>query len=242
MEVKINREIRNYTEAMFFGLSLRQFIFSLCAVVVAVGLYFLLKPYLGTETVSWVCILGAAPFAALGFVKYNGMTAEKAIYAWIKSEFLMPIGMLVVLDSILNRITQNRAKGKKTFIFIDEIYLLFQHEYSANFLFTLWKRVRKYGAYASGITQNVDDLLQSHTARTMLANSEFIIMLNQAATDRIELAKLLNISDLQMSYITNVEAGHGLIKVGSSLVPFVNKFPTNTQLYKLMTTKPGEGV
>ena len=155
---------------------------------------------------------------------------------------LMPIGMLVVLDSILNRITQNRAKGKKTFIFIDEIYLLFQHEYSANFLFTLWKRVRKYGAYASGITQNVDDLLQSHTARTMLANSEFIIMLNQAATDRIELAKLLNISDLQMSYITNVEAGHGLIKVGSSLVPFVNKFPTNTQLYKLMTTKPGEGV
>ena len=90
MEVKINREIRNYTEAMFFGLSLRQFIFSLCAVVVAVGLYFLLKPYLGTETVSWVYILGAAPFAALGFVKYNGMTAEKAIYAWIKSEFLMP--------------------------------------------------------------------------------------------------------------------------------------------------------
>lgn len=154
---------------------------------------------------------------------------------------LMPIGMLVVLDSILNRITQNRARGRNTFIFIDEIYLLFQHEYSANFLFTLWKRVRKYGAYASGITQNVDDLLQSHTARTMLANSEFIIMLNQASTDRFELAKLLNISDLQMSYITNVEAGHGLIKVGSSLVPFANKFPKNTKLYKLMTTKPSEG-
>ena len=133
-----------------------------------------------------------------------------------------------------------RDRGKNTFIFIDEIYLLFQHEYSANFLFTLWKRVRKYSAYASGITQNVDDLLQSHTARTMLANSEFIIMLNQASTDRLELAKLLNISDLQMSYITNVEAGHGLIKVGSSLVPFANKFPKNTKLYKLMTTKPGE--
>lgn len=131
---------------------------------------------------------------------------------------------------------------KDTFIFIDEIYLLFQHEYSANFLFTLWKRVRKYGAYATGITQNVDDLLQSHTARTMLANSEFIVMLNQASTDRVELAKLLNISDLQMSYITNVEAGHGLIKVGSSLVPFANKFPRNTKLYKLMTTKPGEGI
>ena len=153
---------------------------------------------------------------------------------------LQPIGMLVVLDSILNRITQNRAKGRNTFIFIDEIYLLFQHEYSANFLFTLWKRVRKYGAYCTGITQNVDDLLQSHTARTMLANSEFIIMLNQASTDRLELAKLLNISDLQMSYITNVGAGQGLLKVGSSLVPFVNKFPRNTELYKLMTTKFGE--
>ena len=90
MEVKINREIRNYTESMFFGLSLRQFIFSVLACGVAIGLYFLLRPYVGTETVSWVCILGAAPFAALGFVKYNGMTAEKAIYAWIKSGFLMP--------------------------------------------------------------------------------------------------------------------------------------------------------
>ena len=90
MEVKINREIRNYTESMFFGLSLRQFIFSACACVVAVGIYFLLKPYVGTETVSWMCILGVAPFAALGFIKYNGMTAEKFIYAWIKSEFLMP--------------------------------------------------------------------------------------------------------------------------------------------------------
>ncbi|MED4599726.1 ATP-binding protein [Paenibacillus validus] len=154
---------------------------------------------------------------------------------------LLPIGMLVVLDSILNRITQNRAKGKNTFIIIDEIYLLFQHEYSANFLFTLWKRVRKYGAFCTGITQNVDDLLQSHTARTMLANSEFIVMLNQASTDRMELAELLNISDLQLSYITNVDAGNGLMKVGSSLVPFTDKFPRNTKLYRLMTTKPGEG-
>jgi type IV secretory pathway VirB4 component len=148
--------------------------------------------------------------------------------------------MLVLLDNILNRITANRAEGRDTFIFIDEIYLLFQHEYSANFLFTLWKRVRKYRAFCTGITQNVDDMLQSHTARTMLANSEFIVMLNQASTDRIELAKLLNISDLQMNYITNVDAGNGLIKVGSSLVPFADKFPTNTRLYKLMSTKPGE--
>lgn len=90
MEVKINREIRDYTESMFFGLSLRQFVFSLAAVLVAVGLYFILKPYLGMETVSWVCVLGAAPFAALGFIKYNGMTAERFISAWLRSEFLVP--------------------------------------------------------------------------------------------------------------------------------------------------------
>ncbi|MDG0810334.1 hypothetical protein [Cohnella rhizosphaerae] len=86
----------------------------------------------------------------------------------------------------------------------------------------------------------MDDLLQSHTARTMLANSEFIVMLNQSSTDRKELAELLNISDLQLSYITNVDAGNGLMKIGSSLVPFSDQFPRDTMLYKLMTTKPGE--
>ena len=150
---------------------------------------------------------------------------------------LLPLGMLVVLDSILNRITQNRAKGRNTYIFIDEIYLLLRNEYSANFLYTLWKRVRKYGAYLIGITQNVEDMLQNNTARAMMANSELIIMLNQASTDRAELAKLLNISDLQLSYITNVESGEGLLKIGSSLIPFSNKFPKDTELYKLMTTK-----
>lgn len=90
MEVKINKEIRNYTESMFFGLSMRQFIFSVLAVAVAVVLYFVLKPVVGMETVSWVCILGAAPFAALGFITYHGMTAEKFLWAWIKSEILLP--------------------------------------------------------------------------------------------------------------------------------------------------------
>lgn len=118
--------------------------------------------------------------------------------------------------------------------------MLFQHEYSANFLFTLWKRVRKYGACATGITQNIDDLLQSHTARTMLANSEFLIMLNQAGTDRLELARLLNISDNQLSYITNVDSGHGLLKCGSAIVPFADRFPRDTKLYQLMTTKFSE--
>ena len=90
MEVRINKEVRNYQESLFFGLSLRQFVFSLLAVAVAVGLYFLISPYAGTETVSWVCILGAAPFAALGFITYHGMTAEQFIWAWVRSELLEP--------------------------------------------------------------------------------------------------------------------------------------------------------
>ena len=152
---------------------------------------------------------------------------------------LLPVGMLVVLDSIFNRIVRNRERKRNTWIYIDEIYLLFQHEYSANFLFTLWKRMRKYGACGTGISQNIEDLLQSHTARAMLANSEFLIMLNQAATDRMELARLLNISDNQLSYITNVDAGRGLIKCGSAIVPFMDHFPKN-RLYHLMTTKPSD--
>ena len=100
MEVKINKEIRNYTESMFFGLSLRQFIFSVLACGVAVCLYFLLRPRFGTETLSWVCILGAFPFAAMGFIKYNGMTAEQFVWAWIKSEFLMPKKLMFLPDNL----------------------------------------------------------------------------------------------------------------------------------------------
>lgn len=100
LEVKINREIRNYTESMFFGLSMRQFVFSVLACGVAVGLYFLLSPYVGTETVSWMCILGAAPFAALGFIRYHGMNAEQFLWAWIKSEFLIPKRLLFNPENI----------------------------------------------------------------------------------------------------------------------------------------------
>lgn len=90
MEVKVNKEIRNYTESIYFGLSLRQFIFSILACLMAVFLYFILNPYFGLETLSWLCIIGVAPFAALGFITYNGLTAEQFIWAWIKSELLIP--------------------------------------------------------------------------------------------------------------------------------------------------------
>ena len=115
MEVKINKEIRNYTESMFFGLSLRQFIFSALACGVAVGLFFLLRPHFETETLSWVCILGASPFAMMGFVKYNGMTAEQFVWAWIKSEFLIPKKLMFLPGNLyyeaLKQNIEAREKG-----------------------------------------------------------------------------------------------------------------------------------
>ena len=155
---------------------------------------------------------------------------------------LKPTGLLVITDTILNRVTLNWRKGKRTHVFIDEFHVVFENEYSGAFFNSAWRQFRKRNAYPTAITQNVEYLLDSVQASTMLSNSEFVVMLNQAASDREKLAQLLNISSEQMSYITNADAGCGLIKYGSALVPFVNRFPRDTKLYQLMTTKPGEGV
>lgn len=114
MEVKINREIRNYTESMFFGLSMRQFIFSALAILVAVGLNFLLKPHFGTETVSWMCILGAAPFAALGFITYHGMTAEQFLWAWLRSELLEPKELRFESSNLYYEALKDKLEGGKS--------------------------------------------------------------------------------------------------------------------------------
>ena len=153
---------------------------------------------------------------------------------------LKTFGLLVITDAMLNRVNLNYKNGKRTHIFIDEFHVLFENEYSASFFNSAWRQFRKRNAYPTAITQNVEYLLSSVDASTMLSNSEFIVMLNQATNDRKRLAELLNISDDQLSFITNSEAGCGLIRYGSSLVPFVNHFPKDTKLYKLMTTKPGE--
>ena len=157
-------------------------------------------------------------------------------------EQLKPAGSLVITDTILNRVTLNWKRGKRTHVFIDEFHVMFENEQSGIFFNSAWRQFRKRGAYPTAITQNVEYLLDSVQASTMLSNSEFIVMLNQAASDREKLSKLLNISKEQMSYVTNADAGCGLIRYGSALVPFVNRFPRNTKLYALMTTKPGEGV
>ena len=155
---------------------------------------------------------------------------------------LKPTGLLVITDTMLNRVTLNWKKGKRTHVFIDEFHVVFENEYSAAFFNSAWRQFRKRNAYPCAITQNVEYLLESVQARTMLSNSEFIIMLNQAASDRDKLAKLLNISQEQLSFITDADSGCGLIKYGSALVPFINKYPQDTKLYKLMTTRPGEGI
>ena len=153
---------------------------------------------------------------------------------------LKTAGLLVVTDAMINRVTRNWQQGKRTHIIIDEFHVVFENDYSSNFFASAWRRFRKRNAFPTGITQNVEYLLDSVTARTMLSNSEFIVMNNQAASDRIELAKLLNISSEQMEYVTNAEAGSGLMRIGNAIVPFVNKFSPNTALFKLMNTKPGE--
>ena len=114
LEVKINREIRNYTESMFFGLSMRQFVFSVLAILVTVGLYFLLKPHFGTETVSWMCILGAAPFAALCFITYHGMTAEQFLWAWLRSELLEPKELRFESSNLYYEALKDKLEGGKS--------------------------------------------------------------------------------------------------------------------------------
>ena len=155
---------------------------------------------------------------------------------------LKTLGLLVITDAMINRVSENWKKGKRTHLFIDEFHVVFENDYSSNFFSSAWRRFRKRNAYPTGITQNVEYLLDSVTARTMLSNSEFIVMNNQSASDRAELARLLNISEQQLYYVTNADAGCGLMRIGNAIVPFSNKFSRNMApaLYSVMTTKPGE--
>lgn len=152
---------------------------------------------------------------------------------------LKTMGLLVITDALINRVNDNWRKGKRTHVFIDEIHVIFENEESATFFASAWRQFRKRDAYPTGITQNVKYLLSSQQGTSMLSNSLFIVMLNQSPNDREDLAKLLNISEEQMSYITNAQSGCGLIKYGGSIVPFVNKMPKGL-LYDLNTTKPSD--
>jgi len=153
---------------------------------------------------------------------------------------LKKIGMLVVQDQVWNRVTINRAAHKSTRYYIDEMHLLLKEEQTAAYTVEIWKRFRKWGGIPTGITQNVKDLLSSREVENIFENSDFVYMLNQAGGDRQILAKQLGISTHQLSYVTHSGEGEGLLFYGSTILPFVDHFPKNTELYRIMTTKPQE--
>mgnify|MGYP003242433891 CR=1 FL=1 len=153
---------------------------------------------------------------------------------------LKELGMLIVQDQVWNRVTVNRAERKSTRYFMDEFHLLLKEEQTAAYSVEIWKRFRKWGGIPTAITQNVKDLLASREVENIFENSDFVLMLNQAAGDRAILAKQLNISPQQMKYVTHTEAGEGLIFYGNVVLPFVDRFPKDTELYRVMTTKPNE--
>lgn len=153
---------------------------------------------------------------------------------------LKKLGMLIVQDQVWNRVTVNRAEHKATRYYMDEFHLLLKEEQTAAYSVEIWKRFRKWGGIPTAITQNVKDLLSSREVENIFENSDFVLMLNQAAGDRAILAKQLNISPQQMKYVTHTEAGEGLIFYGNVVLPFVDRFPQNTELYRVMTTKPEE--
>ena len=153
---------------------------------------------------------------------------------------LKKIGMLIVQDQVWGRVTANRSAGKSTRYYIDEFHLLLKEEQTATYSVEIWKRFRKWGGIPSGITQNIKDLLASREIENIFENSDFILMLNQAAGDRQILAKQLNISPYQLSYVTNSGEGEGLLFYGTTIIPFKDKFDKNLKLYSLMTTKPEE--
>lgn len=153
---------------------------------------------------------------------------------------LKKLGMLIVQDQVWNRVTINRAQRRSTWYYMDEFHLLLREPQTAAYSIEIWKRFRKWGGVPTGITQNVKDLLISREVESIFENSEFIMMLNQAPGDSAELAKRLHISDHQLSHVTQAGEGEGLLFFGNVIIPFVDRFPKDTELYRIMTTKPSE--
>ena len=153
---------------------------------------------------------------------------------------LKKLGMLIIQDQVWNRVTVNRAANKATRYYMDEFHLLLREEQTAAYSVEIWKRFRKWSGVPTGITQNVKDLLSSREVENIFENSDFVLMLNQAGGDQAILAKQLTISPQQMKYVTHAEAGEGLLFYGNVILPFIDRFPTNTELYRVMTTKPEE--
>ena len=165
----------------------------------------------------------------------------KMVDANIQREEILPSERaFVVQDQVWGRVTENRIQGRSTRYYMDEMHLLLREDQTAAYTVEIWKRFRKWGGIPTGITQNVKDLLASKEVENIFENSDFIYMLNQAVGDRQILAKQLNISPHQLSYVTHSGEGEGLLFYGNVILPFVDRFPANTELYRIMTTRLSE--
>ena len=154
---------------------------------------------------------------------------------------MKPIGTLITLDHLLGRVMRNYKAGKITFVYADEFAILFQDEDTGKFFSNLWRRIRKYNGYCTGATQNCEEVLDSESGRAMLSNTDFVVMLNQSPSNAERLAELYKISENQQTYFTNAQPGHGLMKIGGAMIPFISTVPADTKLYRLLSTNPREG-
>lgn len=186
---------------------------------------------------------GKITFENLDFGKYyvKEIKAPEG-YLLDPTEYPVSVTMLVMMESIQQRIVENGQKGKATWLYVDEFHVLLNSEYSAKYLQQLWKKVRKQGGLCTGITQNVVDLLQNYTATTMLANSEFVALLKQANTDSSKMAEVIGVSEAQLRFVTNTSSGMGLLKCGAVVIPFDNTISKDTDLYKLYNTNIHEKI
>lgn len=177
------------------------------------------------------------------FAQHTNVNVRNRLLSWDISRLgseMKTFGMMVILDQVWNRVARNRAAGRRTWLYVDEFHLLFSNPYSAEYFRALFKRARKWGLIPTGITQNIEELLSNEDARLMLANSNFLELLSQNATDADSLSALLALSEEQSRAFMNVPPGCGLLKSGNALIPFDNRMPTDSALYKLFSTKFGE--
>jgi len=221
--ISVPRDLTKVKSKVMFNLTKRQLICFGMAVLIGVPSFFLMKTVMKTNTAVMGMMVIMMPFFFLAMYEKNGQ-----------------IGMLVVQDQVWGRVTENRIQGRSTRYYMDEMHLLLREDQTAAYTVEIWKRFRKWGGIPTGITQNVKDLLASKEVENIFENSDFIYMLNQAVGDRQILAKQLNISPHQLSYVTHSGEGEGLLFYGNVILPFVDRFPTNTELYRIMTTRLSE--
>ena len=254
--ISVPRDLTKVKSKVAFNLTKRQLLCFGTAALIGVPLFFVLRDSGGNTAATLGMMAVMLPAFFLGMYEKNGQPLEKLLSHYVQARFLRPkirpydikelgkqmkkLGMLIVQDQVWGRVTANRSSGKSTRYYMDEMHLLLKEEQTAAYSVEIWKRFRKWGGIPTGLTQNVKDLLSSREVENIFENSDMIIMLNQAAGDRQILAKQLNISPHQLSYVTHSGEGEGLLFFGNVILPFVDRFPTDLELYRIMTTKLGE--